>query len=269
LVKTQNSIEQKLAEAEGNFRSQAAQELHAAQQRAQKLSEDIVDSVQHHLHAGVERFQQRVADAGANLDRRGEDMIQSLQNQLQEHQESHRRQIEQVNAAASSESSRMLAQVAELGSRVGKLDESVRRFESDLTSHLEQVSGEIVSSARNQLERSATEALKQLEIRNSKELTEQLEDACSRMRIIQKGIEASLSDLLKAQVTESVQSFAQTMDEMAEHSVCSRWEGFWASLSGRSRTATLLKPNKNRGAFGAKQGLRRVQDLALNFPGRL
>jgi len=55
--------------------------------------------------------------------------------------------------------------------------------------------------------------------RSSQELSTQLDDACSRLKIVQKGIEASVSESLKIQVGETLKSFEHSMEELAQQAV--------------------------------------------------
>jgi hypothetical protein len=64
--------------------------------------------------------------------------------------------------------------------------------------------------------------LKELSTRNSQELGKQLDDACEHLQSVQKGIEGSISQLLKTQVAGTLLSFGQTMEELAQDSV-GRW----------------------------------------------
>jgi hypothetical protein len=102
---------------------------------------------------------------------------------------------------------------------MAKLDESARKLESDLDSRLVQMGSDIISGARTQLERALDEVLKELGTRNSHELGKQLEDACDHLQGVQKSIEGSISQVLKAQVTGTLLSFGQTMEELAQDSV--------------------------------------------------
>src|SRR5712691_198722 len=215
-------IEQKITEAQDESRPWVAQELQAVEQRAESISADIDDRVRRHLRAGLGEFQQQVVEAGNRLDRRSEELLLALQQRLGEEHDAHRREMQDVQAAVASESSYLQGQVADLGGRVAKLDESARRLESDLDARLTRMASDTVSSARSELESAADAILKELGTRNAQELGNQLDDACGRLKIIQKGIEASVSELLRTQVAKTLQSFEQNMEKLAQHSV-GRW----------------------------------------------
>ena len=98
------------------------------------------------------------------------------------------------------------------------MNESVRRLESDLDAHLENIAGEIVSEARTRLENSVTLTLKDLQARGSNEVESRLNEICGHLRTIQNRIESSFSGSLKTQAEEAVQSIAQQFEELAQQS---------------------------------------------------
>lgn len=231
------TIEQKIAAAQDEFRERLVQELKTVEQRAQALSQDIAGTVRRHLGAGVEKFEQKVLEAGTRLDERSEQLLRSLQQRLGEEHDTYRQEMKQVQTAAESKWSQLQAQATDLGSRTGKLDESVRRLESELDVHLETLAAEIVSGARTELEMAAGVVLKDLQTRGTNQLGNQLDQACDRLKNIQSEIETSLSESLKAQVKDSLQAFEQTMEELAQHSV-GRWR--IALAKDLNSVATLL-----------------------------
>jgi hypothetical protein len=74
--------------------------------------------------------------------------------------------------------------------------------------------------------------LKELGTRNAKELDRQLDEARGKLKTVQKGIETSVSDLVKTEVAASLLSFGQTMEELAQDSV-----GRWRSALSRDLTS--------------------------------
>jgi hypothetical protein len=222
LEAAKEAIGKKITEAHNEFREQVGQDLQAVEQRAQGFSEEITDAVQKHLVSGAERFQKQVLEAGIRLERRSEEFLRALQQRLSEEHDLYRREMQKVQAAVASESSRLQAQNTDLASRMAKLDESARQLESDLDSRLVQMGSDIISGARTQLERALDVVLKELGTRNSQELGKQLDDACEHLKSVQNGIEGSISQLLKTQVTGTLLSFGQTMEELAQDSV-GRW----------------------------------------------
>src|SRR5579872_6355970 len=222
LEAAKEAIGKKITAAHNEFREQVGQDLQAVGQRAQSLSEEITDAVQKHLVSGAERFQQQVLEAGIRLERRSEEFLRSLQQRLSEERDLYRREMQEVQATIGTEVSRLQAQNSELGDRMAKLDECARRLESDLDNRLVQMGSDIISGARTQLERALDVVLKELGTRNSEELGKQLEDACEHLKSVQKGIEGSISQLLKTHVAGTLLSFGQTVEELAQDSV-GRW----------------------------------------------
>jgi hypothetical protein len=222
LEAAKDAIGKKITAAHNEFRQQLTQELQAVEQRAQGFSEQITDTVQQHLCSGEERFQQRVLEAGADLERQSEEFLQSLQQRLGEEHDAYRREMQKTQAEVAYESSQLQAQTTDLARRLAQLNESVRKLESDLDARLSRMAGDIISGARTQLDRAVDVVLKELGTRNAKELANQLDEACGRLKTVQKGIETSISTLLRAEVSESLVSFGQTMEALAQESV-GRW----------------------------------------------
>jgi hypothetical protein len=216
------TIEQKIAEAQQEFRQRLVPELKAVENRALELSKGMAERVQQQFQAGEESLQQQLLDAGVSLEQRSDDFFRSLQQRLGEEHNAYRREVQQVQSAASSEWSRLQAQITDFDGRIGKLDEAARRLESDLDAHLALLASDIVFHARTQLESAVDVVLKELGTRNAKELGSQLDGACEQLRVTQKGIEASISELLRTRVAETLMSFGETMEELARDSV-GRW----------------------------------------------
>ncbi len=55
--------------------------------------------------------------------------------------------------------------------------------------------------------------------RSSQELGRQLEEACGRLKLVQREIEASVNESLKIQVGETLKTFEHSMDELAQQAV--------------------------------------------------
>jgi hypothetical protein len=219
LGSAKTAIEQKVGAALTEFRHRLAGELHAVEQRAQVLSKELTTTTQHHVRAGIEKLQRQALDTGAHLNAQGEKLLSSLQGQLAESQGVHRQQIERIQADATTKASRLQSEVSDLGRRIGALNESVRRLESDLDAHLEGVANEIVSDSRTQLENAVALALKDLQGRGSNEVETRLNEICGHLRTIQNRIESSLAGSLKAQGEEVTDSIAQRFEELAKQSL--------------------------------------------------
>ena len=199
-----------------------AEELQGVEQRAQGLSEEVAGAVQQHVNSGAERFQQQALEAGIRLERRSEEFLRDLQQRLGEENEAQRREMQKAQAAVASESSRLQSQTTDLGSRIAELDKSARQLESELENRLVRLGTDIISGARTQLQSAVDVVLKELSTRNAKELGNQLDEACERLKNAQKQIEASVSELVKTRVADTLVSFGQTMEELAQDSV-ERW----------------------------------------------
>jgi hypothetical protein len=253
LEAAKEAIGKKIREAQNGFREQVAQELQAVEQRAQGLSEEIAEAVQQHVHSGAERFQQQALEAGIRLERRSEEFLRALQQRLGEEHEVQRREMQQVQALAASESSRLQAQTADLGSRIAKLGESARQLESDLDHRLVRIGSDIISGARTQLQSAVDVVLKELSTRNAKDLGNQLDEAFGRLESAQKQIEGSVSELVRTRVADSLLSFGQAMEALAQDSV-ERWRQALARdlnsvtniLGGQLRLEANSESNENR-----------------------
>src|SRR5439155_18974897 len=215
-------IGKKIREAQNQFREHLGQELQMVEQRAQGLSSQIADEVQQHVNSGAERFQQQALEAGIRLERRSEEFLRDLQQRLGEENEAQRREMQKAQAAVASESSRLQSQTTDLGSRIAELDKSARQLESELENRMVRLGTDIISGARTQLQSAVDVVLKELSTRNAKELGNQLDEACERLKNAQKQIEASVSELVKTRVADTLVSFGQTMEELAQDSV-ERW----------------------------------------------
>lgn len=222
LGSAKTTIEQKIGEAQAEFRHRLAGELHAVEQRAQTLSQDLAATARQQVRAGVEKLQRQALDAGAHLNAQSTELLSSLQSRLGETHDAHRREVEKIQADVVAKSSQLQSEVVDLGRRIATLNESVRRLESDLDAHLEGVAGEIVSDARAQLESAVGLALKDLQVRGSNEVGSRLDEVCGQLRTIQNRIENSFSGSLRSQGKEAVQSFGQEIEELAQQSV-ERW----------------------------------------------
>ena len=215
LGSAKTAIEQKISAALTEFRHRLAGELHGVEQRAQVLSKELTTTAQQHVRAGIEKLQRQALEAGAHLNAQGEKLLCSLQGQLADSHDVHRREIEQIQADATAKASQLQSEVSDLGRRIAALNESVRRLESDLDAHLEGVAGEIVSEARTQLENAVALALKDLQARGSNEGRNRLNEICGHLRTIQNRLEP-LSGSLKTQGRgRPCKSIAQHFEELA------------------------------------------------------
>ena len=247
-------IEQKISQALEGFRQQVAEQMQTVEQSARGLSEEIAEAVGQHFNSGAEKFQQQVTDAGARADQQSEEHFRALQQRLNQEHDGYRREMQKMQTTVATEVSRLQAQATSLSGRIAQLDETACRLESGMDSRLSQMASDQIAAARVQLEGAVDVVLKELGTRNAKELDHQLEEARGKLKIVQKGIETSVTDLVKTQVAASLLSFGQTMEELAQDSV-----GRWRSALSRdlSSVARLLGGGFQREAAsegGEKQG---------------
>ena len=218
LGSAKTAMEEKIGAALTEFRHRLAGELHAVEQRAQLLSKELTTTTQQHVRVGIEKLQRQALETGANLDIQGEKLLCSLQEQLAESHEVHRRKIEQAQADAAAKAFQLQSEVSDLGRRMAALNESVRRLESDLDAHLERIAAEIISGAEAQIESAGALALKNLQARGSNEIETRLSEMCGHLRTIQNRIEDSFSASVTARGEDVVLSTAQQFEELAQQS---------------------------------------------------
>jgi hypothetical protein len=225
-------IEQKISQALEGFRQQVAQQLQTVEQNARGLSEEIAEAVGQHFNSGAEKFQQQVTDAGTRAEKQSEEHFRALQQRLGEEHDGYRREMQKLQTTVAAEVSRLQVQATSLGGRIAQLDDTACRLESGMDSRLQQMASDQISAARVQLESAVDVVLKELGTRNAKELDHQLDEARGKLKIVQKGIETSVSDLVKTEVAASLLSFGQTMEELAQDSV-----GRWRSALSKDLTS--------------------------------
>ena len=225
-------IEQKISQALEGFRQQVAEQLQTVEQNARGLSEEIAEAVGQHFNSGAEKFQQQVADAGTRAEQQSEEHFRALQQRLGEEHEATAAKCRSCRSTVAAEVSRLQAQATSLGGRIAQLDDTATRLESGMDTRLSQMASDQISAARVQLEGAVDVVLKELGTRNAKELDHQLDEARGKLKIVQKGIETSVSDLVKTEVAASLLSFGQTMEELAQDSV-----GRWRSALSKDLTS--------------------------------
>ncbi len=222
LEAAEEAIEEKINKAQDEFRQNMIRELQKVEEKTRSLSDQIAATLQEHLNSRIARFQQQVAEAGVHLERHNEELLRGVQQRLGDEHEVYRKEMQEIQEGAAADASRLHGEVAELDTRIGKLDQTALRLENDLDTRLTRMANGIISGARTQLESAVDIVLKELGTRNAKELDRQLEAASGRLKTTQKQIEVSVSDLIKTEVAGSLLSFGQTMEELAQDSV-GRW----------------------------------------------
>jgi len=215
LTAAKTTTEQRVSAALAEFRNRLSGELHTIEQRAQALSKDLTSTALQRAQAGVEKIEQQTLDARAQLTAQSEQLLTSLEGRLIETHNTHRREVDQIQAAAGAKAAQLQTDVADLGKRIAIMNESVRRLESDLDAHLERLAGELIADARNQLEGAVAFAIKDFQKRGSSEVDTRIDEVCSHLRSIQNRIEHSFSGSLEAQGNEAAQAVGQRFEELA------------------------------------------------------
>ena len=95
-------------------------------------------------------------------------------------------------------------------------------MESGLDQRLSQMAADTIRNTRSELESAAETVLKEWTNRNIQALANQLDETCENMKIVQKGIVASVSESLKGQSLDALQTFERSMQDLAKLSV-ERW----------------------------------------------
>ncbi len=216
------AIDEKTRETHDEFRRRVGQELQAVEQKARGLSTDVAQNLREHLNRGLGELHQEVADAGNRLKRLSDDLLGVMERSLAEEHDARRLELEQIQATVVSESTRLQEQIADLDRRMATLADSACRLESGLDQRLSRLASDTVRTARSQLDSALEVALNELGTRNAQEVGHLLDAARENLKIIQKGIEGSVSESLSIQVADTLQSFEHDMEELAQHSV-ERW----------------------------------------------
>jgi hypothetical protein len=123
------------------------------------------------------------------------------------------------------------------------------------------MASDTVRTARGQMEGALNVALNELATRSAQELGHQLDEASANLKIIQKGMEASVSESLQIQISETLQAFEGRMDELA-HKCVERWRiAFAGGLNSLVRIlgeqfVLQAAPDGDAGQLGSTDGPR-------------
>ena len=222
LAAAKATIEKRTTDCYDDFLRRVAEELKVVEKRAQEISNHISDNTHEHLHRGLEDFQQKLLEGGNSLKRLTEELLEFVQVNLNEEHNARRNDLEQLRTSVSSESLRLREHVENLDRRIARLDESSRSLESGLTQRLSQMASNTMKDTRSQLESVSNDIVEELTARSVAALGSQMDQATEDMRIVQKGIIASLSESLKLQAAGAVENFEQSMEDLAQKAV-ERW----------------------------------------------
>ena len=227
LEAAKTAIDRKTRETYDEFRQRVTRDFEAVEQRTQGLSTNVAQNLREHLNRGLGELHQEVVEAGNRLKRLSEDLLGVMEHRLDEEHQGHRQQLEQIRGTVAAESVRLQEQISVLDRRMAKLDESARLLESGLDQRLSKMASDTVRTARGQMEGALNAALNELATRSAQELGNQLDEASANLKTIQKGMEASVSESLKVQISETLQAFEGRMDELAQKCV-ERWRTAFA-----------------------------------------
>ena len=219
LSAAKDAIEKMVVEVQDEFQRRSKEELEVVEERADQISTQIVETIREQLRDGVGDLQRKLADGRNQLKRTSEELLMSLQTSLSDEHNSRRKDLEQLRVEVAGESLRLHEQIEQLDNRVSALNDSLQSWESGLDGRLSQMATETLSDTRNQIEGVADRILQELKTRGAQTMDNQLDEAAGNMRIIQKGIVASLSESLKAQTADALQEFEHSTDELAHSSI--------------------------------------------------
>jgi predicted nuclease with TOPRIM domain len=213
------AITQRTSEGYENFVRRVAEELKLVEKRARDTSTYISESVQQELRRGVQDYQEKLLEGGNSLKRLSEELIQYLKDNLNEEHNARRGDLQQLRSSLESESTRLNEQIESLNGRIAELHQSARSLESGLDQRLSQMASNTLKDARTELEAVANGIREELTAKTVKVLAAQLDEASANMKVVQKGIIASVSESLRTQASDTLQVFERAADEVAKLSV--------------------------------------------------
>jgi hypothetical protein len=219
LKDAKSAIEQKTSESHAAFREKVSADLRAVEEQVHGVSADVIETLRDHTRRQMGEFHQHVVDAGNRLKRLSEELLDVQQVTLANEHDAKRSELEQLQAAVASASSRVQAEVTDLNGRIGKLDESVRGLESGLDIRLSKMASNTVIGARKDLESTVDVILEELGTRGTQKVENQVEQAGTRLALIQKEIENAVSESLRLQAAGTLEAFEQSLNELARRSV--------------------------------------------------
>lgn len=222
------AIEQRISKTQGELQQHASDEFNRVAQSAQALTQQAAQTVQQQVRVHMEQLQQHSLGEQTRLTSQSEALVHTLRQQLQEEYQVQRQEMERVQHAVAAECSSVNAQLAAIDGRLRELDDSARRLEADLETHVAAIARDVVSQATTQLQSTAELLLRQVRTRNTQALEVELHDASERLRDLQKEINSSISEALQAQTSHTVQAFECTVHELAERCI-GRWRVALAS----------------------------------------
>jgi hypothetical protein len=209
------AIDQKTTQGYEDFVRRSEEELRLIEKRAEDISARISASTREHMSQGLDVFQQRLLDGGNALKRLSEELLSYLQHSLNEENDARQKELEQLRASIAGGSSRLHEQIETLDTRIAKLNDSAHAVEAGLEQRLNQMVMHTVSEARTQLETLANEVLELRMQEAVKDLQDKLKASREELKVIQAGIVAYVTESLKSESGEALQSFQRSMEDLA------------------------------------------------------
>ena len=222
LATAKSTLDQRASEAHDKFLRRVGEELSSVERHAEDISAQLSENTQQHLRNGLEDFRRSLVDGGNSLKRLGDELFEFLQTKLNDEYEVRRAELEHLRSAVNTESARLQEQIEYLDTRIAKLDQSVRALESGLDQRLSRMSSDTVKDTRSQFEVAANEVLEELTARSIQVLDNQLQETTGRLKTTQNEIVTGVSEDLKRQTANVLQSFDQSVEHLAKVSV-DRW----------------------------------------------
>ena len=219
LSAAKTAIEKMVGDVQEQFQRSSKEELEVVEQRAGQISAHIVETIREQLRDGVGDLQRKLVDGRHQLRRTSDELLVSLQTNLNDEHNTRREELEQLRVEVAAESLRLHEQIEQLDSRISTLDESLRSWESGLDGRLSQMASDTLSNTRNEIEDVADGILQELKTRSAQTVGNQMDEAAGNMRIVQKGIVASVTESLKTQSADALQELEHSMDELARSSI--------------------------------------------------
>ena len=149
------------------------------------------------------------------------------------------------------------------------------RLESGMDARLSQMANDAISGARIQLETQVDVVLKELGSRNAKELGIQLDDACGKLKTVQKGIETSVSELVRTisplPCCPSGKPWTRWQripwDGGASRSprIWIQWPRFWADSLGWKDRPRARKKTNGTNLQATRKSARYPKRISVNF----
>jgi exonuclease VII small subunit len=219
LSETKAAIEKMVVEVQEEFQRRSKEELEVVEQRAGQISAHIVETIREQLRDGVGDLQRKLTDGRNQLRRTSDELLVFLQTSLNDEHTRRREELEQLRVEVAAESLRLHEQIEQLDSRISMLDESLRSWESGLDGRLSQMAADRLNNTRSEIEDVADGILQELKTRSAQTVGNEMDEAAGNMRVVQKGIVASVSESLKTQSADALQEFEHSMDELAHSSM--------------------------------------------------